>query len=268
MFDRTYPKQNTSANRYKDLVYLFISLNLWLCVTSVVMVVATAVALSEPVQGVGGGLVLPSLLVYAVYVEDRRRISDADRINAPRRTQLVETYDSLLGLTAIGALIGYELILVAFVLEAGTIGLEYVLLGQVPLIVLALYATAKRYATFDSLVVATAWSLSIVLSVLVATGQPISRASVIVFCLWFLIAFAGVESRNIDDIPGDTALGKRTLAGYLGRKNTRILVVGLKGFATGLFWYRFGPTVGALVVAHLLLLWFFRQITPSESGSQ
>lgn len=261
-------KQNVSVSSYADHLYLFFSLNLWLCVTSVVMVVATAVALSEPVRAVGGGLILPSLLVYAVYVEDRRCISEADRINAPRRTQLIEKYESLLGLTAIGALIGYELMLVMFVFEAGTIGLEYVLLGQVPLIVLALYATIKRYVTFDSAVVATAWSLSIVLSVLVATGQPISQESVIVFCLWFLIAFAGVESRNIDDIQGDTELGKRTLASYLGPKNTRILEVGLKGFATGLFWYRFGPTVGALVVFYLLLLWFFRRITPRESGPQ
>lgn len=247
-----------------DLRYLFLNLNVWLCVTSILMVVATALALSTSLSSVGPGLALPPLLFYFIYVEDRRNVSSEDRINRPRRTQLVEQYRRGLLVTEVLALAGYELLLAVLIWTSSVPPIPWLLLGQLPLGILFAYGSLKRYPTFDSIAVGTTWAFVIVFSVLLSTARPITVEVGAVFAAWVLIAFAGVESRNLQDVKGDGEANKTTLAGYLGVRKTRALEATLKTTGVVVFWSVAGAVVAALVVAYLLLLRLFRQITRRE----
>ena len=243
------------------LSYLFFKLNLWLCLTAVVMVAASAVALSIPLGAVGSGFLLAPLLFYVIYVEDRRSVCDEDRINNPHRTRLVERYHNPLFVTELVAFVAYELLLVAHLAATPNRAIGYFLLGQLPFVVLAAYGSLKRYPTFDSLAVGGTWAFMIVFSLLVATPTEPSIDLVAVFVGWFLIGFAGVESRNTLDLDGDTAVDKTTLAGYLGTRTTLRLEFCLKFTAVGIFWYVGGLWAAGIVFGHLLSLRLLRTIT-------
>lgn len=245
------------------LSYLFFKLNLWLCLTAVLMVAASAVALSIPLGSVGSGFLLAPLLFYVIYVEDRRSVSEEDRINNPHRTRLVERYHDPLLVTELLAVVAYELLLVVqLVGTPGAVG--YLLLGQLPFVVLALYGSLKRYPTFDSLAVGGTWAFMIVFSVVVSTSVEPSTDLLPVFGGWFLIVFAGVESRNTLDLDGDTAVDKTTLAGYLGTRATLRMETILKATAVGIFWAVGGRWAAGIVLSHLLSLRLFRTITQHQ----
>lgn len=246
------------------LSYLFFKLNLWLCLTAVIMVVASAVALSIPLRSVGSGFLLAPLLFYVIYVEDRRSVSEEDRINNPHRTRLVERYHDQLLATEIVAFVGYELLLVVQLAGTPGRGVGYFLVGQLPFVVLAVYGSLKRYPTFDSLAVGGTWAFMIVFSLLVSTPIELSTDLLTVFVGWFLITFAGVESRNTLDLDGDTAVDKTTLAGYLGREATLRMERIMKAIGVGIFWYSGGHWAAGIVVGHLLLLRLFRAITQRQ----
>lgn len=228
------------------------------------MVLATASALSTPLSSIGIGLLLPPLLFYFIYIEDRRNISSEDWINQPYRTQLVEQYQTQLLVTEIAALGGYELILLFLIHSQSGIGLLYLFLGQLPLIVLAAYGHLKRYPTFDSIAVGSTWAFVILFSVVVSSAQTVSVALLEVFVAWFIIVFAGVESRNIQDIEGDRHAQKTTLAGYLGKKRTKLLEVILKAIAVLLFWVIADTLTATIVLLYLILLQLFRFLTRRE----
>lgn len=246
---------------FGHFLYLFLKLNIWLCLTSALMVAATALSLSIPLSAVGVGLLLPPLLFYFIYVEERRTVSSEDWINHPRRTRLVRRYRRGLLVTELAALAGYELLLVGLVLSQATLGLEVVALGQLPLVVLAIYGNLKRYPTFDSITVGATWAFVTVFAVLVATGRPVDSTVTTVFTAWFLIVFAGVESRNLNDVEGDSETDKTTLAGYLGAGPTRALEGLLKTAGVVIFWYLSSLIVAGIVVVYLVLLRLFRLAT-------
>lgn len=242
-------------------LYLFLKLNIWLCFASIVMVVATAFALSIPLTSLGAGLALPPLLFYFIYVEDRRRIQPEDWTNHPYRTRLVQRYQKGLLLTELVALAGYELLLVGLVWSQPAVGLEFILLGQLPLAVLAVYGSLKQYPTFDSITVGATWAFVIVFTVVVSTGQTVSADVVTIFVAWVIIVFAGVESRNLQDVEGDMEADKTTLAGYLGPKPTKAMEGILKTAGVVIFWQMSTVVVAAIVVVYLLFLRLFRFAT-------
>lgn len=246
---------------FKPVSYLFLKLNLWLCLTSVLMVVATAMALSIPISNVGIGMALPALLFYFIYTEDRRDPSPEDHINQPYRTHLVEKYGTALLATEITALLTYEFIIAGLVHTNPGVGLEYLLFAQLPLIVLVVYDQLKQYPTFDSLAVGSTWSFVIVFSVIITATPPLSFDILIVFTTWLVIVFAGVESRNIQDIEGDTETSKTTLAGYLGAQNTQYMNLILKGLAVIVFGVTSSLLTAVIVTVYLLLLQLFRMLT-------
>lgn len=248
-----------------DLRYLFLKLNVWLCVASVLMVVATALALSISLPSVGVGLALPPLLFYFIYAEDRRNVSSEDRINHPRRTRLVQKYRRGLFVTEAAALIGYELLLLLLIQSSSVAAIPAFLLGQLPLGILFAYGHLKRYPTFDSVAVGGTWAFVIVFSVLISTGQAVTADVGAVFAAWFLIVFAGVESRNLQDVEGDEKTDKTTLAGYLGRRNTKTLEAILKATGVFVFWTIAGVVVATIVVVHMLVLRLFRCLTKRET---
>lgn len=247
--------------RVLDGFRLFLSLNIWLCLTSVVMVGITAIALSAGLASVGVGLVLPALLTYVVYVHDRRVIKHEDWINQPHRTALVERYQRGLFRSEVVAFLSYQGILLFLVTSNPTAGIGYVALGQVPIGVLAVYDYLKRFPIVDSLVVGSTWAYVIVFTVLVSTGDSVSTEAAIAFASWTIIGVAGVESRNIRDLEGDVRVDKRTLPTYIGAKRTKVVERALKSVGVVLFWYISNVVVAGLVVGYLALLWLFRTLT-------
>ena len=255
-----------SNSQFRPAVYLFYKLNIWLCGTAVLMVAAAAVALSIPLESVASGLLLAPLLFYVIYVEDRRTVSEEDWINDPHRTRVVQEHRTELLVTECVALVCYELLLVAHLLARPDLGAGYWVLGQLPFVVLAVYGSLKQYPTFDSVAVGATWAFMIVYSLVVATPQPPTIALGSVFGAWFLIVFAGVESRNALDLDGDSAVDKTTLAGYLGRQRTERMELLLKTLGVGLFWYLGGLRAAGIVLIHLLLLTVFRDVTQQQDS--
>lgn len=244
-----------------DFGYLFLKLNIWLCFTSLLMVIASALALSIPLSSLGIGFLLPPLLFYFIYVEDRRNISAEDWTNQPDRTRLVQQYRRGLLLTEVVALAGYQILLLFMIHTQTTVGIGYFFLGQLPLVVLSVYGYLKRYPTFDSITVGGTWAFVIVLTVLISSARTFSMDVVTVFAVWFIIVFAGVESRNLQDAEGDTEADKTTLAGHLGAKSTKVMERILKTLGVAIFWFISDVWVATIVVVYLLLLRLFRSAT-------
>lgn len=244
---------------------VILQFNVWLCGTSLLMVAASTLALSIPLREVGLAILLPALLFYFIYVEDRRAISPADRVNNPYRTQLMERYSRALLASELVALVGYELLLVWQFLANDHVGPGMVFLGQLPLVVLAVYSTLKRVPTFDSIAVAATWSFAILYSVALSTPVEYSTGLLAVAGAWFLLVFAGAESRNVLDIAGDTDADRTTLAGYLGPQYTRYLEIVLKTTGVLIFWAISTLPVVVLVCTYLVLLRVFRSLTRSTS---
>ena len=250
----------------RDVRYLFLKLNIWLVFSAVFMVMVTALALSLPLEAVGLGFLLPSLLIYFVYVEERRAVGPEDPLNHPHRTTLVRRYKRQLLVTELLALLGYETLLVWLVVQNPTAGLWYIAGGQLPLVVLGLYNHLKRHPTFDSLAVGGTWAYVIVFTVVVATGQRLSQALVFPFLAWLLITGAGVESRNIKDRFGDSKANKNTLAGYLGRELGTVFVTALKSVGVLIFYVTSGLVPATLTVGILGLIRAFRTLTEREAS--
>ncbi|MDS0243662.1 MULTISPECIES: UbiA family prenyltransferase [Haloferax] len=247
--------------RVADARFLFFQLNIWLCLLSAAMVAISGVAMGVDPRSIGGGLLLAPLLFYFIYVEDRRGGTAEDEINQPHRTRLVRRYQTELLATELLALLGYELVVCLLVFQTATANVSDLLFAQVPLVVLGSYGWLKRYPTLDSIGVGFTWAFVAVFSVVAATHQQYSLEGVAVFFGWFLITAAGVESRNIQDITGDTRANKTTLAGYLGPRTASLLVRLLKAGGVVVFWVVSGTFVAGLVLCYLLALSVFRRLT-------
>lgn len=246
--------------------FLFLKLNIWLCLASGLMVAISALAMSIPLASVGVGVLLPPLLFYFIYVEERRNVSPEDAVNHPHRTTLVRRYRRGLLVTEALALLGYEGLLMWFVLRRPDIGIAYFGLGQLPILVLLAYGHLKRHPAFDSLAVGATWAFVIAFSLAIATPQGITWKLEGIVLAWFLIVFAGVESRNIPDTEGDTQTDRTTLAGYLGPESTTALVVLLKALGVIVFWTLSGILVAGLALGYLVLLRLFRMLTRWETA--
>ncbi|MDZ7850187.1 MAG: UbiA family prenyltransferase [Halodesulfurarchaeum sp.] len=229
------------------------------------MVVVTAMALSQPPLSPGLGFFLAPLLVYFVYVEERRVVEPEDVYNHPYRTTLVRRYQRELLVTGLLALLGYETLLGWLVARNPSAGLWYIAAGQLPLVVLGLYNRLKRQPTFDSVAVGATWAFVIVFTVVISTGQRLDQVLLFPFLAWLLITGAGVESRNIKDRFGDSQANKNTLAGYLGWKLGTIVVTAVKSTGVLIFYVTSGLVPATLTVGILGLLRAFRTLTEREA---
>jgi 1,4-dihydroxy-2-naphthoate octaprenyltransferase len=248
------------------VVYLFLKLNVWLCVMSGCLVAITAHVVGVPIESVGLGIAMPAFLFYFIYVEDRRSVSPEDWVNQPTRTAVVQAHSRGLLATEVLALFCYELLLVYYVLTSSGLSSWVIALGQVPFVVLAGYDWVKRAPLGDSLAVGTTWAYSVVFAFVVSTGATVSFDVVVVFVGWLLVVFAGVEARNIDDIDGDDDAEKPTLAGLLGPARATTLERALKLLVVVLFGVRFGPLAAGMVLGYLGVLWLCRRLTRQADG--
>lgn len=251
-----------------DAVALFLALNLWLVVGSVLMVGVTAVSLGIPVRAVLRELFLPGFAIYFVYVRDRRSIDPEDRFNHPRRTRLVETYDRPLYATELLAVAAYEVVLFSAVPFGTVDGLVMLGIAHLPFAVLWAYSSLKGHPLLDSLAVAVAWGALVVTSTLLTAPAVSPLAVGAVFFGWVLIVFAGVESRNVDDAAGDQRLHRDTLASLLGPRRVKAVIVSLKLLGVGTFWLVGGTPSVVLLVLYLGWLRVFRTLSRPVSTSR
>lgn len=244
-----------------DAFRLFLTLSVWLAVASVLMVAVTAMALGVSLETLGWGLYLPAFVVYAVYVRDRRGVSDDDRLNHPVRSRLVTRYDRPLQATELLAVIAYESLLVASLPLHRPDGLGALAVAHLPFVVLAVYLRLKAVPVVDSLAVAGTWSSLIVATVVAVGGVGLSASVGATFLAWTLVVFGGVESRNAADVEGDEQVDHGTLASRLGAARTRLFVVGAKAAGAGLFWVVGGPGIVVLLGCYFAYLAGFRWLT-------
>ena len=242
-------------------LFLFFKLSLWLCSMSVLIVVITAHALGIPFASIGIGFVVPPLLFYVIYTEDRRSVSPEDRVNEPVRTALVTRYSRSLLITELLALCAYEGVLAYHVFGPSRRSLWFLLLGHLPFAVLAVYDRLKRVPSGDSLAVGGTWAFICVFAIVLPTGHDLSAPVAVAFLGWLLVVFAGVESRNIQDVTGDAEAQKTTLSGYLGSERAKVLEVVTKFAGVLVFWLLSGVVTAGMVVGYLLLLRSFRLLT-------
>ena len=238
----------------RDVVDLIVLLHFWLSSASVLMVAASAVVLGVDLRTVGVAIILPAILMSVVYVQDRRSPTSADRINQPRRTELVERYRRELRVSVLVALAGYQVLLAYVVAATVEIGPIFILFGQVPFAVLIGYQHLKRLPGLDSLVVGCTWAYIIVFSVVVSSGISISGELVLVFLTWALVVAAGAESRNVQDRTGDRMSGQPTLASRFGATATYLLEAVLKTVGVVIFWIVGGIQAAVIVLVWLVLL--------------
>ncbi|WP_245800617.1 UbiA prenyltransferase family protein [Natrinema saccharevitans] len=245
-------------------------LNLWLCIGAVLMLVITILAVGIPFSTIGIGLLLPALAVYFIYVEDRRQTSPEDRINNTYRTALVEQFNKPLFYTSLTAVSIYQTLTLFFAIKQSSISyvLIAVLVAQLPLIFIYTYDYSKRYPVIDSSYVAITWAVLILFPVFLSTPQQITPSTVGMFVSWFLIVFAGVESRNISDVAGDDEVDRTTVASILGPNLTKYLVWILKLSALFIIYALGGLLPTLLTVLYLLYLRFFRRITQAITPSR
>ncbi|WP_455449415.1 UbiA family prenyltransferase [Natrinema thermotolerans] len=238
-------------------------LNLWLCIGAVLMVCITAITLDIPLSAIGVGILLPALGVYVIYVEDRRNISPEDRINNAYRTALVERFDTPLLYTSLASIVIYQAITLFFAIDLASTsrtGLA-LLIAQLPLVFIYTYDDSKRYPFIDSAYVAVVWAVLIFLPIFLSTTLRVTMPTVAVFMAWFAIIFAGVESRNVNDITGDDEVNRATVASILGPHRTKYLVLSLKTAGLGTIYGLGGVLPALLTVVYLLYLSLFRELT-------
>lgn len=252
---------DSSATWIGQSLFLFFKLSLWLCSMSVLVVGITAHALNVRLASVGIGFVVPPLLFYVIYTEDRRSVSPEDHVNEPMRTALVTRHSRGLLITELIALCAYEGVLVYHVFGPPQRSPWFLLLGHLPFAVLSVYDRLKRVPSGDSLAVGGTWAFICVFAILLPTGHDLSPPVAVAFLGWLLVVFAGVESRNIQDVTGDTEARKTTLSGYLGPERAKALEVVTKLAGALVFWVLSGPATAGMVVCYLLLLRSFRLLT-------
>ncbi|WP_435115154.1 UbiA family prenyltransferase [Halolamina sp. C58] len=245
----------------RDAVLLFLTLSVWLAVASVLMVGVTAMALGVPFETLGWGLYLPALVVYVVYVGDRRAVSDDDWLNHPLRSRLVTRYDAPLRATESVAVVAYEGLLLASLPLHRFDGLVALAVAHLPFVVAVVYLQLKAVPVLDSLAVAVTWSSLIVATVVAVGGAGLSVPVGVAFIAWTLVVFAGVESRNVGDAEGDEQADHGTLASRLGAARTRLFVVGAKASGAGLFWVVGGGGIVVLLGCYFAYLSAFRHLT-------
>jgi len=257
----------------RDCYNLFVSCSLYLVVNSALILAISGVALGADATGAGVGFLTMGSLTASVYIVDRLLVTDEDRINNPDRTALIEAYRPALLTAAAVSMFLFELSLFVAAPPIDAAGLSTVLLGHVPLAVLAVYDEIKTVSVpLDSLAVAFAWAYQIVFifdRIASPAIAPVEGA--VLFCCWFLIVFAGLEMRNAKDIEGDREAGKLTLACLVGERATRRLGVALKTLGALVLAAVSGSLVVAvLLFAHLTSLQFYGTLETdfrSRSGS-
>lgn len=173
-----------------------------------------------------------ALVTFAIYANDRLVDLETDGTSNPRRTAFVHRYRSeLYVLAAIAYGVGAALsalggpLAFAIALFPGGVWVAYAV-NWIPVSGLGV-ARLKEILVVNSLLVALAWSLSVVLLPLAFANAAVTPAVGVVFLYFVLATFVNTEVANVRDVESDRESGVSTIPSTLGVRHTRAVLYGI-----------------------------------------
>lgn len=201
----------------------------YLALIAMAQVVTAMVLLSLPMNAAP---LVVGLITFAVYANDRVADADTDEVSNPDQAAFARRHGRLLYILAS---VSYGLAVAISVL-GGPVALALALL---PGVFWVLYASdwiphvapqigrLKDVFLLNSLVVASAWALTLTLLPLAFADAAPSPAAAVVFAYFLLGTFANTEIPNVRDMEGDRAIGVSTLPVVVGVTRTRQALYGV-----------------------------------------
>lgn len=203
---------------------VFSSVYLAIIAMAEVLVVQYVLSLPlSPAPLVGG------LVTFAIYANDRLIDTDTDVVSDPRRTAFVNRHRDLLyvlaavayglgvAIAALGGPLAFGVTLfpgVAWIMY----GIEWIPSPRLP------FRRVKELLVVNSLLVAVAWSVPIVLVPLAFADGTLSPSALVVVVYFVLGTFVNAEIANTTDVASDKRNGVSTLPIALGiRRTTYVL---------------------------------------------
>ncbi len=195
----------------------------YLALVAVAEVLIVQSVLSLPVSPAP---VVVGLITFAIYANDRIVDLETDWASSPRRCAFVHRHK---GVLSVLAALSYG-VAVALSVLGGPFAFFLTVLPGAAWVVYAVdwlpgAATSidrlKEVIVLNSLVVALAWSLAVVLLPLAYAGRSPTPAGSVVLLYFVLAAFVSAEVANVGDIEADRRIGVSTLPTALGIAGAR-----------------------------------------------
>lgn len=195
----------------------------YLALLAVAEVLVVQSVLSLPVSPAP---VVVGLITFAIYANDRIVDLESDWASSPRRCAFVHRYK---GVLSVLAALSYG-VAVALSVLGGPFAFFLTVLPGAAWVVYAVdwlpgSATSvdrlKEVIVLNSLVVAAAWSLAVVLLPLAYAGHSLTPAVGIILLYYVLAVFVDTEIANVGDIESDRQVGVSTIPTALGLEGTR-----------------------------------------------
>lgn len=173
-----------------------------------------------------------ALVTFAVYANDRLVDVESDEVSNPERTAFVREHrQALYVLAAVAYGVG-----AALAALGGPLAFAIALLPGAAWVVYAVdwldvstveFDRLKELPVVSSLVVASAWSLAVVLLPVSFAGAALTPTVGVVFVYFLLATFVNAEVSNVRDVESDTENGVATVATALGVERTRTVLYGV-----------------------------------------
>lgn len=176
--------------------------------------------------------IIVGLITFAVYANDRLVDLESDASSSPYRTAFVRQYR---GPLYVLAALAYGLA-VALSALGGPIASALALLPGVAWVLYALnlrltvgipFQRLKERLIVNSLLVAAAWSLTVVFLPLAFAGLGLTPAVGSIFVYFVLATFVNTEIANVGDVESDREADVATLPTVLGVRRTRHALYGV-----------------------------------------
>lgn len=176
--------------------------------------------------------IVVGLITFTIYTNDRLLDLDSDAASNPQRTAFVRQYRHPLYVLSV---LAYGLA-VALAAVGGPLAFGLTLF---PGVVWVLYAMdwistssvsiqrLKDVLFVNSVLVATAWSLTIVLLPIAYANATVTPAAGVIFGYFVLATFVNTEIANVRDVKSDRASGVSTLPTVLSVARTRHALYGI-----------------------------------------
>lgn len=186
--------------------------------------------------------VIVGLITFAVYANDRLVDLESDTASNPYRTAFVRQYQTTLyvlaalayglaiALSALGGPVAFALALLP--------GAAWILYAVNPKLAVEIpFQRLKERLIVNSLLVAVAWSVTIVYLPLAFASRALTPSVGVVFVYFMIGAFVSAEVANVGDIEADRAAGVATLPVVIGVRRTRQVLYGIVLLAAAVLGY-------------------------------
>ncbi|QSG04873.1 UbiA family prenyltransferase [Halapricum desulfuricans] len=183
-----------------------------------------------------------ALVTFAVYANDRLVDLSDDTVLRPRRAAFVRRYRRILYVTAamaygiavalsvLGGPLAFGLTLLPGVVWL-SYAIEWIRVGGVG------FERLKEVPFVSSVLVATAWSVPVVLLPIAFSDAQLTPAAVLLFVYFALTTLVSTEIANVRDVESDRASGVETVPTILGVERTRTVLYGFAALTVAVLGY-------------------------------